>query len=70
MTDTDAGWLEDLTQDAKCAKCQELMPRGYRHFAHYLSGGIDRYHVHCAQAKRIKARCLERRALRCQPMED
>ena len=70
MTDYDTGWMEDLTRDTKCAKCGDLMPRGYRHFAHYLSGGIDRYHVHCARDKKIKARCLERGVRRCQPLED
>ena len=70
MTDHDTGWMEDLTEDTKCAKCGDLMPRFFHHFAHYIGGRVDRYHVNCARDKKIKARCLERRAPRCRPMED
>ena len=70
MTDPDLGWMEELTEDTKCAKCGELMPRGFRHFAHYIGGRIDRYHVPCARDEKIKARCLKRDVRRCQPLED
>lgn len=67
------GWIEDAFRDWPCVGCGELMPRGYRHFVHDLYGTafvLRRYHVHCARAAGLRARCLEPKAKRCQRLED
>ncbi len=74
MTDHETSRLADATRDFKCAKCGDIMPRGYRHFERDAGGRLERYHPECARAAKIRARCLEPRKPRytpsTRPMED
>ncbi len=69
MNDHETSRIVDATKDRQCVKCGHLMPRGYRHFERDAGGRLERYHVHCARAAGIQARCLEPKP-RCQPVED
>ncbi len=67
MNDHETSRIVDANKDRQCCKCGGLMPRGYRHFECDAGGRLQRYHVQCARAAKIKAPCLEPRTPRYTP---